>query len=134
MRVSDCCGLHAARTGARVGEVCADGFAQRAQPAVRRGSRRLGKPSLRLLLTAGCICPLRAQGEKRFVDRFAHLVQLYLKRVDEFVQSLLDDLADLRVVELRAEPSQPLFGQRAKAPRWPPVIDSSDSSALIRQK
>ena len=65
----------------------------------------------RYCCSARCIWATGRSAEERFVDRLAHLVQLYLERVDELVQTLIDDLADLHVVELRTQPAQPLFGQ-----------------------
>ena len=76
----------------------------------------------------------RRRREERLLNRITNQVQLRLEAVDKFVQALLENVADLQEIELGAETAQvPLTGVRKVRPRTP-VIECSDSSALIRQK
>src|SRR5262249_2415325 len=92
-------------------------------PACRTASALISTllcPPSTLLLRRGRTTTEGARCKEGLVNRIAYSIQLNLKCVHEFVQSLIDNLADLRVVQLRAQSPQPLLGCRFEAPLFSP--------------
>ena len=71
-------------------------------------------------LTPCCVAAAPATGtlrKKRGLNGFAHQVQFSLKAIDEFVQAMLDDVANLSVIQFRAKLAQTPFCLVAKRGR-----------------